>query len=665
MKLQFADLALDNANVPVATKFDDVYFSKDDGIAESEYVFFNGNQLAERWIHHENTSFIIAETGFGTGLNIALAIDKFLHFRQTHPASRLQHLHLISFELHPIAHSNLQKIVSHWPQFEQTYRAILAAYPPNLAGTYRIEMYDGRVTLDLILGNIADTIINVSRPLAGIDAWFLDGFAPSKNEAMWQDAVFRQIQRLSHEGTTIATFTSAGFVRRGLEAAGFNISKTPGFGRKREMITGVMTTNLVLDEPRYSLRTGAAEKNHCTVVGAGIAGLLTCLALLKRGLRVTLLCKKDIGDGASGNQLAGFYPQLQAEYSIQSQFYWTCFCYAYQFYRNLHTHFAFDHAFDGALLLGFNEKQTERIAKMQARQLWPETLATFVDADKASQIAGISIPHGGLFLKDGGWVSPISLINAAFESCSHYDDFTFHKETELVDFISNEQDVSLVLRTHNKDIQHKTTDALVIAAGADAGRLLDGFDLRLTRGQVEFLPTSDDMQHLQTLVCHKGYFTPSYNGYHALGSTYVKNEVNTDTHPTETLENINTHKSAMPGSHWARYLDAALNAKNAFSRASIRCSTPDHLPIVGNIPDIAKQNADYAQLSLGKPSNKKPKNRDNCFVIGGLGSRGFTTGPLCAELIAAQITEQPLPFSTTLLNALNPNRFLIRALKRA
>lgn len=669
MKLQFANLSLDESNVPVAENFGDVYYSRDDGLAESNYVFVQGNRLLQRWEEHTGAHFSIAETGFGTGLNAAITIDHFLQFRKAYPEHRLKHLHFTSFELHPICVDELRKIAANWPQFEQTYNALVDAYPPNLSGTYRITMYDGVVTLDLVLGDIKDTIAIMHKPATGIDAWFLDGFAPSKNEAMWHESVFAHIQRLSHPGSSIATFTSAGFVRRGLEAVQFNVTKIRGFGRKREMITGVLANECPSTSNHYFRRSGAAVTKHCSVVGGGIAGLLTSLALLKRGVNVELICKNDIGDGASGNHVAGFYPQLQADYSLSTEFYCASFYYAHQLYSHLHKTHPFDHQFNGALLLGFNEKQVARFTKMAQRELWPESLATFVDHNAATNIAGVPVPHGGMLLGNAGWLSPISLVNAVLKACQRFSGFTLTKHTELTRFEDKADHVLLSLNTLNSTNSNTETqartDALVIATGSDSGALLDGFDLRLTRGQVEFLPTDETMHGLDTLICHKGYFTPSYKGFHAVGSTYIKNDCATDVRDTETQLNIDTHKQAMTHKQWQQFLDDARLADNAFSRASVRCSTADHLPLVGNIPDIRKQQLDYASLKTGKASARLPTNRENCFVITGLGSRGFTTGPLCAELIAAQITDQPLPLSMPLLDALNPNRYIIRALKRA
>ena len=56
-----------NDGVPWSERFEDIYFSRSDGLAESRYVFLQGNRVSERW--QKKSIFHIGEAGFGTGLN--------------------------------------------------------------------------------------------------------------------------------------------------------------------------------------------------------------------------------------------------------------------------------------------------------------------------------------------------------------------------------------------------------------------------------------------------------------------------------------------------------------------------------------------------------------------------------------------------------------------
>ena len=215
---------------PYASEFQDVYFSTDNGLLETDYVFLQGNHLAERWLDSDMQTFNIAETGFGTGLNFLCAANTWLATSPQHAT-----LHFISTEKYPLSLQDLSTALSLWPQLKAVSEPLLAQYESIISGSHTISLYDNRVQLSLLIG---DATACFSEVTSQVDAWFLDGFAPAKNPDMWQIELFQQMARLSNKSTTFATFTSAGDVRRGLMNAGFNVSKRTGFGKKREMLVG-------------------------------------------------------------------------------------------------------------------------------------------------------------------------------------------------------------------------------------------------------------------------------------------------------------------------------------------------------------------------------------------------------------------------------------------
>jgi tRNA 5-methylaminomethyl-2-thiouridine biosynthesis bifunctional protein len=253
---------------PYASTFDDVYFSSDNGLLEAEYVFLQGNDLAERWkrlntqesqiedVHGEPPSsitlrlaqgerkrnlpsFTITETGFGTGLNFLCAARLWL---STAPKDAT--LHFISIEKYPLSLSDLSSALQLWPELKELSEPLLANYENIFNGEKTLSLYDNRVHLTLHIGDAMmclTTLVNSNETL--IDAWFLDGFSPSKNPDMWQAELFKKMALLSNSDTSFATFTSAGAVRRDLMKAGFEVSKRPGFGKKREMLVGHFLAN--------------------------------------------------------------------------------------------------------------------------------------------------------------------------------------------------------------------------------------------------------------------------------------------------------------------------------------------------------------------------------------------------------------------------------------
>lgn len=253
----------DMQKAPRSERFDDVYFSAEGGLAETRHVFLNGNGLPGRW--QGRRAFTICETGFGTGLNFLAA---WALFERTAEAG--QTLHFISFEKYPLMTEEIRAMLTplqpstplpasplirgeglpaisppplqgggsrrgvETPEIKDSLDEMLALYPENPEGVHRIQLNDA-VTLTLIFDDVNAAIPAMTET---VDAWFLDGFSPAKNPDMWTDVLFENMARLSAPGATLATFTAAGAVRRGLERAGFHVEKRPGFGHKRHMTIG-------------------------------------------------------------------------------------------------------------------------------------------------------------------------------------------------------------------------------------------------------------------------------------------------------------------------------------------------------------------------------------------------------------------------------------------
>ena len=218
---------------PYASQFQDVYFSTDHGLQETEYVFLQGNALTQRWQNLAQQTFTIAETGFGTGLNFLCAAKLWLAL-----APKNAHLHFISTEKYPLSLADITQALALWPELSLISTPFLAEYTHAVQSGTPLMLFESRIKLSLLIGDSTQGLQALNMNHSSVDAWFLDGFSPTKNPEMWQPALFAQIAALSHTQSTFATFTSAGDVRRGLIAAGFAVQKKAGFGKKREMLTG-------------------------------------------------------------------------------------------------------------------------------------------------------------------------------------------------------------------------------------------------------------------------------------------------------------------------------------------------------------------------------------------------------------------------------------------
>ncbi len=222
--------------IPISRYFDDVYFNTDGAVDETRYVFIEGNCLYDRFLQHQQETFTIGETGFGSGLSFLITWQTFKQFRQKNPNSNLKKLNFFSVEKYPLSASEMSKIhnkvINHndalWPLAKQLQDSLKRSDVDSLEEANLLICYDD-------ISCFADFLVQQN---SFIDAWFFDGFSPAKNPDMWSESLFKQCYDLTSKGGSFSTFTAAGFVRRNLINAGFNIKKRKGFGLKREMLIG-------------------------------------------------------------------------------------------------------------------------------------------------------------------------------------------------------------------------------------------------------------------------------------------------------------------------------------------------------------------------------------------------------------------------------------------
>ncbi|ATF17245.1 tRNA (5-methylaminomethyl-2-thiouridine)(34)-methyltransferase MnmD [Phaeobacter gallaeciensis] len=228
---QQARLSWRDGSIPVSDQFDDPYFSIHDGLAETEHVFLDGNDLATRFASaaEAGTDFHIAELGFGTGLNLLAAWRAWETAQEGCAAPSV--LHFTSFEAFPMATDEMARALEAFPEVAPWAERFLADW----GGTGLCDL--GTLCVTVITG---DARVSLPDWTGAADAWFLDGFSPAKNPELWQEDLLAAVAGHTRAGGTAATYTAAGFVRRGLEAAGFEVTRTSGFGRKRHMTKALL-----------------------------------------------------------------------------------------------------------------------------------------------------------------------------------------------------------------------------------------------------------------------------------------------------------------------------------------------------------------------------------------------------------------------------------------
>ncbi|MDZ3990397.1 bifunctional tRNA (5-methylaminomethyl-2-thiouridine)(34)-methyltransferase MnmD/FAD-dependent 5-carboxymethylaminomethyl-2-thiouridine(34) oxidoreductase MnmC [Pseudomonas sp. Teo4] len=649
--LQHAQIDWDDQGRPHSRQYDDVYFSRDEGTVETEYVFIEQNRLRQRFAALQaNACLVIGETGFGTGMNFFCA---WRHFRQHAPAEA--RLHFVSVEKYPLAPEDMAKAVRLWPELAACTEPFLAQYMAVHQGFQQFTFDQGRVTLSLLIGDVLEQL-----PLldAKVDVWFLDGFAPAKNPDMWTPELFAQLARLSGPGTTLGTFTTTGWVRRGLIEAGFSMKKVPGLGKKWEVMSGEFTGHAAttLAAPWYARPPLLNGPRHALVIGAGLAGSASAASLAARGWQVTVLERHEApAQEASGNPQGVLYLKLSAHGTALSQMILSGFGYTRRQLERLQRGQDWDGC--GVLQLAFDAKEAERQQKLA--EAFDSSLLRSLERAEAEAIAGVTLPAGGLFYPEGGWVHPPALC-----------------QTQL-------QHPGIRLLPHHEVVQLRKADGLwqawdgerllasapvvVLAGAADVRRFepCAGLPLKRIRGQITRLPATETSRELRTVVCANGYVAPPRGDEHTLGASFDFH--NEDLAPTVAEHQGNLALLDEISEDLAKRLGTAeLDPQQLQGRAAFRCTSPDYLPIVGPVADPQAFNEAYAVL--GKDARQVPDVPcpwlEGLYVNSGHGSRGLITAPLCGELVAAWVSGEPLPLPRAVAEACHPNRFMLRKLIR-
>jgi len=662
--IQTAMLIWNEQGTPVSKQFNDVYFSNQNGLEETRYVFLNGNRLPQRFANHPRPLFIVAETGFGTGLNFLALCQAFADFRQALPDARLQRLHFISFEKFPLRQADLAAAHGCWPQLAPYAEELRAQWPLPLPGCHRLLLAAGRITLDLWFGDINTLLAHVDASIDNqVDAWFLDGFAPSKNPDMWTDQLFSAMARFARPEGSFATFTAAGFVRRGLQQAGFRVSRCKGFGQKREMLAGELPAETPNAQPTvpWFHRPASDNTDDIAIIGGGIASALSALALLRRDAKVTLYCADaQPAEGASGNRQGALYPLLNGRNDALENFFSAAFTFARRQYAALlHQGVSFDHQWCGVSQLAYDAKSAAKIANMLAVER-PAALAMAVDRAALSELCGIDSSFGGITYPLGGWLCPAELTRNALQLAQRQGLICHYQHCANALF---REEIGWRIGFANGENQRHAT--VILANGHQLTALAPGEALPLyaVRGQVSHIPTSAALSQLKQVLCYDGYLTPVNVTHqeHCIGASYQRGATTTAYREDEQQENRTRLLRCLPEQVWPQQVDVS----GGQARCSIRSATRDHLPMIGAMPDYQATLAQYQDLQQQRQRGAAIANAPvyrNLFVLGGLGSRGLCSAPLAAEILAAQLFGEPLPSDAQMLAALNPNRMWIRKL---
>jgi tRNA 5-methylaminomethyl-2-thiouridine biosynthesis bifunctional protein len=657
--VEAAELLWGEDSTPSSRPFDDVYFSSIDALAESRHVFLSGNQLPQRLSLHAGDCFTVCETGFGTGLNFLLTWQA---WRNT--PGPLPRLHFVSVEKFPLDRIQLTRALSAWPELAELSGLLLDNYPGLLPGQHRLVFDQGRVVLDLWWEDATAAVTDIASHGRGwVDAWYLDGFTPARNELMWQQELFDAMAQASAVGASFATFTAASAVRHGLRDAGFTVTTVPGFGSKRDSLRGTLHN---AGKPAKQSRTpwdlpvsSNPDRQQVIVIGAGLAGCHTADALARRGLKVTVLERGHMANAGSGNAQGVLYTRLSRRHSVLTDFSLQSFSYAHRLYSRLLSSGTLDAANIGELCGNFQQStnSAELAALAPVLATIPE-LASVLDADQASEITGMQQASGGFWFPGSGWMNPPAVCASLLQSpgiklIEHCGDIEVRREGANWLALSAGECLA-------------QAPLVVLATGNDSPTMTDELSwlpLRAIRGQTSLIPELPALQALRTALCHVGYIAPARQHKHCIGATFDLTDDSPETRPQDHLRNLQSLAGALPQLGDAL---AQLDPEQLEGRVGFRCTSPDYLPLVGPVPALDAFLQQFAPLRRNAKQILEQRGvyQPGLYLNTGHGSRGLTSTPIAAELLASQICDEAAPMSRELSRALAPARFLIRNLGR-
>lgn len=597
---QLPPLQAFSANGIVRSSFyDDLYFSADNGLEESRHVFLGGTELTAQISICDH--LVIAETGFGTGLNF-LAL--YAEMKRLGASCQIDY---ISFEASPLTCELVQAAHAPFLEIQDISKEMLAQWPRRWPGVHRLSFGDGQLRVQLHYGRAEEVMPRLDF-LANI--WFLDGFSPAKNPALWSKDICREIARLSAPKACLASYTVARQVRDNLSQAGFQVKKVPGYGRKREMLTARY------DKGFHPARPSALRQ--AAIIGGGIAGAAMGHAFSQLNIPHHIFeAGEGLASGASGNPAGVLVPFLSVGDMPASRLSISALAYSRHFVdraglvKN-----------SGVISLDFSEQKKNRQEKLAAQD-FPSDLAQYLTRDEVDSLCGINTGLGGLYHQAGAVISPVDYCNTLAQNS---DIIT---RAKIISVAGEEGNWQLTC----DDGRIFSADYIVFCGGADLPSMpgIDSIEVpphQITSGQLSFLPPTTGLSRLKMTLNYSGYALPAGREMQIIGAGF---DFDIQKHVTQAGHQQNLDFIPPSFRHLAGLPDGWAG------RVSRRFAVADRLPLCGEI----------------SPTRS---------VLSALGARGLTLAGFLGQNLAYQIAGLPPLLDRPLRAALDPKRFFIKGL---
>ena len=579
--------------------YNDIYFDKLNGPQETEHVYLNTNNLTKKFKNKQK--FVIAEIGFGTGLNFILTWKLWKENRKTNGS-----LTYISFENAPLSKKDIERVYKKFKKLDGYSRFLLKNIPERCKSTHRIFIKADNINLILIYDDIT-SLINFNFKA---DTWFLDGFSPKKNPLVWTDKLFKQLYNFTNLDGSLSTFSVAGHIRRGLLKAGFKVSKVSGYGNKKEISYAIKKDLISSNQYKFSCEK---KIGPVAIIGSGISGASLAYALRKRNIECFIIDKSyKLANGASGNKLALQMPKLTMDDSPYGLLSLEAFLYSRKIAKNLN---AIPRS-DGLVLIPSRDRDIIKFKKLLENN-WPLDLLNN-NYDKLNSLKFIN--H--IYMKSSGIVDNSKFIQNLIKDVEFISKFDVKK-------ITSKDGLNIIIDKFGNRLKSKT---VIWANGFEMTNLNQNLPINPISGQVTYLKANELSSNLKINFSYGHHFSQAFKGYHQIGASFNRN-ANTCFREIDQNTNINSIPEFLRKNIY-------YNINESGHRVSVRASTKDRMPFFGDLNTLT-----------GKKSN-------NIYILGGMGAWGFVYAPFYAELLVTKIINDQLVINSKLEKLLTIERLL-------
>ena len=551
-----------------------------------------------------------------------------------------------------------------------------ALWPLNLPGWHRVLLDQGCVTLDLMVGTLADALPEMD---ARVDTFYLPQVGPDDNPLFSYTRMAKGLSRIAVQGATLwARADDVAALASALRPAGFVCEALGEAGELRAVYASRKPQAPVPPQP----------KRRAIVIGAGLAGSSAAHRLCARGWQVTLVERHaDVAQEASGNVAGIFMPLLSRDDNLATRLTRAAYLFALREWKRLGgVGQAFEGAPCGVLQLARDAAHAQLQRDIVEQWQYPQEYVQWVDAQQASTMTGFTSQHGGWLFEQGGWARPASFCAALLAACGTLLTRRFSSQAMTLQRVDGEWQVR---GADNVVIAQAPTVILANGNGARQIEQASQLPLYSLRGQVTHLKAGEqDVPDLPLVVCREAYVTPPTHGIVCAGATYNTHDPDTQLRAASQQENLERLTEIMTGIDIAAgspnesdgdgsnplsmpgEADAGENAPRVEApilpglaqaplagRVGFRCAGPDRLPLAGALPDYGYDGR------LERLRNVPRHPGLHCLL--GYASRGLIWAPLMAEVLVSQLENTPLPLEATLAAALDPARFLLKERRRA